>query len=1223
MAITTEQISALYIAAFGRAPDGEGLTYWENEVATKGWDVITLADTMYQAAVQIGEAPTDVTELVTTVYQNVFGRAPTQADLDYWVNDILDPNTATTAGNLIALVYEAAHIDHPTDPSTIALDNKAKAGLDIATKLPSADVNGDGILELDVFKEAVAVVTDDPATITTAILKAEEIVETIQQTASNILVLSAGLNNGTNANDKFIGTRGDLAKTVIDGGAGVDTLSITVANADDDGSTLTSSNLEIVEIRDIDGTSVDLGSATGLEKVISMRSNGNLTLESVDTSVEVGMTKTASTLTVEFNSVTGTSDEATLLLEETETGAKFVADGIETLNIKTSGDAKSIIDLTDAANDFTKLVVTGTQTAEITANNEVTTVDASNAGAGIKLTASGVADMTVTGSGFDDTINMDTYLNNDDVIDGGAGTDTLALTGAGGAILTDALQISNVEKLKVTTGGDDTIDMSYTDISDLTIVGGADTHTISVSNLATTDTVTLENGDAAASDVIASATFALADATGSSDSITLNLKNNMNATTGAITALTVDGIETVNLAISHADTITNADNQLLTINALNADAATTLNLSGDTALTISSFIDATLKTIDASAMTGKLTINLDQAVDQTIKGGSADDSFDFKNTLTSNDTVDGGAGDDKLTFNAQAGTTAATVSNVETVVTKFTEASATVSGANWNGVTKVIVDSASDEAVSYSNLKGEVATIALSALNGTSGNDDTVTISYASGTESAHTLSIGDVATTPATAVLTGNVTVANNAGALTVESTGVTGNKISDFTANSTKDLTITTTKSLKLDAAGEGNGDLSATSAEKVTIQTAGEELVVDGAQDFSSATTLNFDASKGNITFTGDMTATKATTLNVTADRYGFLQTGNFVSDADVETVNLTASGANGSILYDGVLDVDHVRTINMTATDGGSVRVDDIEMLGVDDDGTTDITTAINVVANGEDSSGNASSVTIGAIDVTIATTLDALNITTDAKGTATITTGATNLTITKIDASNSLGTLTLDTSTLAAAADITTGAGTNTITTSEALEDHISLAYADGTDTIKIQKDNSGTSKADIVVNFQAGADGDVIKLDVSGLTGDGGITPTNAPVNGSGTDLSAATAVILQTDDDGTFTLDATTSIIVLTDTFADNTAVDTALSGHVTNTATGAIADNDNLLVVWTNGADTYLSRFMVNDLDTSDNGGLIADFDGGEDLLILSGVSVTDLTADNFAFI
>lgn len=84
------QLSDLYVAYFGRAPDAAGLTYWFKEIYTGS---LTFAETAvsfsnqaeYQAAYPEGSSNTD---FINTIYQNLFNRTPDQAGFDYWKDEL-------------------------------------------------------------------------------------------------------------------------------------------------------------------------------------------------------------------------------------------------------------------------------------------------------------------------------------------------------------------------------------------------------------------------------------------------------------------------------------------------------------------------------------------------------------------------------------------------------------------------------------------------------------------------------------------------------------------------------------------------------------------------------------------------------------------------------------------------------------------------------------------------------------------------------------------------------------------------------------------------------------------------------------------------------------------------------------------------------------------------------------------------------------------------------
>ena len=423
--------------------------------------------------------------------------------------------------------------------------------------------------------------------------------------------------------------------------------------------------------------------------------------------------------------------------------------------------------------------------------------------------------------------------------------------------------------------------------------------------------------------------------------------------------------------------------------------------------------------------------------DQDISSAAGDDTFIFGANFDSDDTVDGGDGDDTLTATPAAGVIAATITNVEEIELSFETAGAAYNGRNSTGVEAVTVVAASDETFSITRQAASVVDFNLASTS--TAVADNATIRHTAGTTADFTVTIGD--TNEAADVSLGTLTISDNDGALTVVSDHFDGNDLGDFEANDVSALTFTINNDLEIDDAGAGDGLLDATDADTFTVTADGGDFLVDGATDVSDAETITLTVTADDdITFTGAMTASDAESLTVTADD-NFDQTGNFVSDADM-TVTLTADDV-GSIRFNGVLDVDHVTTLTATATDG-DIIIDDIEMLGIDSD-DDDIDSEITLTATGTDGADNGSEITISAINVAAATTLDTLTVVGDADSTVDITIGGANLTITDFDASDMAGEFTLDASAVAAAIDLTLGSGTNDITTELDLADEIELA----------------------------------------------------------------------------------------------------------------------------------------------------------------------------------
>ena len=117
--ISTTQLNSLtelYIAFFNRVPEASGLDYWIKAVAA-GQSLESVANSFYAVAIspdyaaQTGYSPTMPSgDFVRIIYANVLGRtgvnAPTQAEVDYWVDSL---NSGTTRGALVNTMLTAAH----------------------------------------------------------------------------------------------------------------------------------------------------------------------------------------------------------------------------------------------------------------------------------------------------------------------------------------------------------------------------------------------------------------------------------------------------------------------------------------------------------------------------------------------------------------------------------------------------------------------------------------------------------------------------------------------------------------------------------------------------------------------------------------------------------------------------------------------------------------------------------------------------------------------------------------------------------------------------------------------------------------------------------------------------------------------------------------------------------------------------------------------------------
>jgi len=151
------QIIELYIAYFDRAPDAVGLLFWANAfsegLTLDGMAALFTPQPETQAAYPPGTSNED---FVTTIYSNLFGRAPDQEGFDFWVGQL---NAGAARDVFILSVLRGARDD--IDPSLgqalidqqladrAYLDNKTDIGTYFAITRGMSDVsNASNVMDL-------------------------------------------------------------------------------------------------------------------------------------------------------------------------------------------------------------------------------------------------------------------------------------------------------------------------------------------------------------------------------------------------------------------------------------------------------------------------------------------------------------------------------------------------------------------------------------------------------------------------------------------------------------------------------------------------------------------------------------------------------------------------------------------------------------------------------------------------------------------------------------------------------------------------------------------------------------------------------------------------------------------------------------------------------------------------------------------------------------------
>ncbi|NBQ89114.1 MAG: DUF4214 domain-containing protein, partial [Betaproteobacteria bacterium] len=169
MAITNAMrtdVANFYVAMFGRAPDAEGLLYWATRLE-QGESLISLANAMYavdpaRVFYPVGASPT---QIITSFYNNVLGRAPDSTGLAFWVGKLSQLN-ATPGSVILEMINVVENFQGSPDPvlhkagiqSRDLFLNRAEVALYYGQK-------GGGIT--DAFR-VLQGVTSDAATVATA-----------------------------------------------------------------------------------------------------------------------------------------------------------------------------------------------------------------------------------------------------------------------------------------------------------------------------------------------------------------------------------------------------------------------------------------------------------------------------------------------------------------------------------------------------------------------------------------------------------------------------------------------------------------------------------------------------------------------------------------------------------------------------------------------------------------------------------------------------------------------------------------------------------------------------------------------------------------------------------------------------------------------------------------------------------------------------------------------
>lgn len=423
MAASREQIAELYVAFFERAPDADGLDYWENS----GMPIEDISQSFFdqeETQLKYPDTMTDA-EFIQEIYNNLFDHPVDDDGLVYWGNELAS-GSISRSDMIMAIVNGALG----TDDTILA--NKTEVGLYFADSGLSNQANAiDIVTGVDVTQESV---TDAKAQIDIWAGEADTLEYTLEEDHLQ----------GTTGDDNFSGiidTSLEELSTIqsmdtADGRDGVDTLVIDNVSIDNSNTLLVTENIEVINYQQ------STAATAGILKTAQLHMQNVVGLETIEYTNNYATTdlftdlqnvidlkycsNEANDTTLILNyadGVTDADDDEMNVLANTSFNDTLSLNGIETINL--SSTAISTLSIGDDAlrtlnisSDYWMKV------SDADGSVDVTVMDASGSTHGVNIdgTIISAGGAELTGSSGRDILNGN---DGDDTISGGEGHDDL------------------------------------------------------------------------------------------------------------------------------------------------------------------------------------------------------------------------------------------------------------------------------------------------------------------------------------------------------------------------------------------------------------------------------------------------------------------------------------------------------------------------------------------------------------------------------------------------------------------------------------------------------------------------------------------------------------------------------------------------------------------------------------------------------------------------------
>lgn len=558
-------------------------------------------------------------------------------------NDVFDALSINSAGAAATTLSAFDELDGGAGTDTLNIYSETVGGVDYNATLPnSATIKNIEIINIRNLDGTTPFTTDGASVVASRFEGAEQVWQF--GWASNVTGLGAGVTAGFNGVNAF-------TTTVTGTGAAVNVALQGVTGAN----TLTATGVAATNTMNISGS---LG--TGGTLAANLTAGAAQTTANVNTAVATNLTLTGAGL---HTLSAGDSAGAITFAGQTTGGANLRSittgsgNDTVTLSAATTGTVAGNLNAGSGNNTIT-VNTSGAGATNVTsgAGNDTVTINGTSTGVTTVSTGGGNDTVNLVGRGATGTLNVDLGAGNDtfafgggvvragDSISGGSGTNTLHLSGVGAS---NAAVFTNFQKFDV---------VNMNGILDMDILAQNNTVLDLIGSGALGGASTLQNVGAGIGFTVTGnmggTTLSLTQKTAGAITITMDADSAAAGANSNTATLNATNATSVNLVFDTDSAHTTAANNVQTIDLTAANTANTytivsggtnasnvadittggtgakvVTVTGSQALNLISSGNA-FASVDASAMTGALTIELDDiAATGTVKLGSGADKI--------------------------------------------------------------------------------------------------------------------------------------------------------------------------------------------------------------------------------------------------------------------------------------------------------------------------------------------------------------------------------------------------------------------------------------------------------------------------------------------------------------------------------------------------------------------------------------------------------------------